>query len=70
MPADRFVDSDEIRSALAGRETELLDALGIPWRKGNPHISCPIATTATTIRRGAGMSARGGQFAPAAPTRS
>ena len=38
---ERYVSTADIRSALAGRETELLDALNIPWRGGKPHIPCP-----------------------------
>jgi putative DNA primase/helicase len=38
---DRFVAWRDIRGAAKGRETDLLDALGIPWREGKPHISCP-----------------------------
>jgi MarR family len=37
----RLVDSAKIRAALKGCETKVLDALGIPWRQGKPHISCP-----------------------------
>jgi hypothetical protein len=39
--ADRFVTTTDIRVTVKGRETDLLDALGIPWREGEPHISCP-----------------------------
>jgi hypothetical protein len=28
-------------NAVRGRETDILDALGIPWRLGRPHIQCP-----------------------------
>jgi hypothetical protein len=41
MSADRHVPTTEIKSAVAGRETEILDKLGIPWRDGRPHIHCP-----------------------------
>ena len=37
----RFVPTAAIRQAVAGRETEVLDALGIRWRDGRPHIRCP-----------------------------
>ena len=30
-----------IKEAVAGRETEILDKLGIRWRDGRPHIRCP-----------------------------
>jgi hypothetical protein len=39
--ADRFVGTGAIRAALKGRETVVLDALGILWRQGKPHITCP-----------------------------
>jgi hypothetical protein len=38
---ERFVATANIRAAVKGRETELLDALGILWRAGRPHINCP-----------------------------
>jgi putative DNA primase/helicase len=31
----------EIKEAVAGREVEILDKLGIRWRDGHPHIRCP-----------------------------
>src|SRR5262249_52274602 len=37
----RYVTMADIRAALSGRETELLDALDIPWSDGHPHIRCP-----------------------------
>ena len=39
--ADRFVGTAAIRGALKERETVILDALGIPYRQGKPHITCP-----------------------------
>jgi hypothetical protein len=36
-----YVPTAEIRSAVQGREIEVLDALDIHWRGGRPHISCP-----------------------------
>jgi hypothetical protein len=30
-----------IQDAVKGRETAVLDMLGVPWRDGAPHISCP-----------------------------
>ena len=30
-----------IKGAVEGRETEILDKLGIRWRDGHPHIHCP-----------------------------
>ena len=38
---DRYVLTMDIRASLRGRETEILDALGIPWRDARPHIQCP-----------------------------
>lgn len=35
------VPTRAIQEAVKGREGEVLDALGIAWRDGNPHISCP-----------------------------
>jgi hypothetical protein len=36
-----FVALNDIRAAIRGREEEVLDALGIRWRDGKPHITCP-----------------------------
>jgi len=36
-----YVITDQIKQAVAGRETDVLDALGIDWRAGRPHIQCP-----------------------------
>jgi putative DNA primase/helicase len=36
------VRTEEIKAAVAGREGEILDALGISWRQGHPHIRCPF----------------------------
>jgi len=43
MPAstERFVRTREIRAVVKGRENDILDALGIAWRNGRPHIACP-----------------------------
>src|SRR5689334_8198950 len=41
MSGNKYVGTDAIVDAAKGRETDLLDALGIPWRSGKPHISCP-----------------------------
>ncbi len=35
------VPTTAIREAVSGHETMVLDALGIDWRKGRPHIDCP-----------------------------
>jgi hypothetical protein len=37
----RYVATKEIRAAVADRETDILVALGIDWRRGRPHIACP-----------------------------
>lgn len=36
-----YVKTNEIRQAVRGHETNVLDALGVDWRAGRPHISCP-----------------------------
>src|SRR5919106_7095923 len=41
MTSDRYVLTQAIREAVKGRETEVLEALGIAWADGAPHISCP-----------------------------
>jgi len=40
-PAAPFVPTKPLFAALAGKEGEVLDTLGIPWRAGKPHIKCP-----------------------------
>ncbi len=40
---DRYVPTPTIKEIVRGHETEVLDALGIDWRKGRPHINCPYA---------------------------
>jgi hypothetical protein len=37
----RLVTTADIRAAVRGRETDLLDALNIDWRRAKPHIRCP-----------------------------
>ena len=39
--ADRYATTAAIRDATKGRETDILDSLGIRWRDGKPHIACP-----------------------------
>jgi hypothetical protein len=39
--ADRFVATADIKLAIRGHETDILDSLGIDWRDGRPHIRCP-----------------------------
>src|SRR4051812_46765778 len=47
MVAGRYVATQSIRQAVAGREGEVLDALGIDWRRGG-HITCPYPDHADT----------------------
>jgi hypothetical protein len=37
----RYVTNPDARTAIKGRETSILDALGIHWSEGKPHINCP-----------------------------
>lgn len=37
----RFVKSAAVWQAVNGRETEVLDAIGVEWRARRPHIACP-----------------------------
>jgi hypothetical protein len=39
--SERYVATKAIRDAVGGRESDILDALGIDWRAGRPHIECP-----------------------------
>ena len=41
MTAERYVATEALRQAICGREAEVLRALGIEWKKGAHHISCP-----------------------------
>ena len=41
MSANRLVSTRAIQAAIQDRETEVLDRLGLDWRAGRPHISCP-----------------------------
>lgn len=41
MSDARYVQTKAIRSAVVGREAEVLEALGVDWRSGRPHITCP-----------------------------
>jgi len=36
-----YVTNPDARTAIKGHETEILDALDIHWREGEPHINCP-----------------------------
>ena len=44
MNATRYVRTADIKTAVSGREHEVLTALGIPYNMGNPHIDCPYPT--------------------------
>src|SRR5215510_1934253 len=39
--AGRYIQTKAIRDAVAGRETEVLSALGIQWNGKSDHIRCP-----------------------------
>jgi hypothetical protein len=39
--ANRYVSTGTLQQAVRRRETEVLEALGIPWQDGAPHIHCP-----------------------------
>lgn len=41
MSEVRYVQTKAIRAAAAGREADVLEALGVDWRSGRPHITCP-----------------------------
>jgi hypothetical protein len=41
MSYDLYTPTRKIQEAVKGRETDVLDALGIDWSKGTPHIVCP-----------------------------
>jgi hypothetical protein len=43
---DAYVPPPAIRSAVAGREAEVLSALGIAWNGSSQHINCPYPTHA------------------------
>jgi hypothetical protein len=38
---ERYVPTRAIQAAVKGRETQVVEALKIPWQDGAPHISCP-----------------------------
>jgi hypothetical protein len=38
---EQYVPTASIREAVKNRETEILNALGIPWSGGSTHINCP-----------------------------
>jgi phage/plasmid primase-like uncharacterized protein len=39
--AEFYVQTAEIRQAVKGRETDVLDSLGVHWREGRQHLRCP-----------------------------
>jgi hypothetical protein len=41
---DLYTPTWKLQEAVKSRETDVLDALSIDWRKGNPHITCPYPT--------------------------
>ena len=41
MSGERFVRTKAIKAVVAGRETAVLDKLGIKWRDSRPHLRCP-----------------------------
>src|SRR4051794_5691922 len=46
QPGQRWVETRAVQVAVRGREAEVLDALGIPWRDGRPHVRCPYPSHA------------------------
>lgn len=44
MSTNHRVPPRAIQEAVKGREEEILDALGVDWRAGNQHITCPYPT--------------------------
>jgi hypothetical protein len=41
MSAGQRVSTSSVKDAVKGREAEILDALRIDWRGGQPHVTCP-----------------------------
>jgi hypothetical protein len=41
MTPERYVPTAPLQQAVRGRETEVLEALRIPWQGGSRHITCP-----------------------------
>src|SRR3954454_21835592 len=41
MSGDRYVPTEAIKSAVTGREAEILGALQIRWRDERRHLQCP-----------------------------
>ena len=42
VPNSTYVLTSEVKAAVEGRETEVLEELGIPWQDGQPCIQCPF----------------------------
>lgn len=40
--ANRYVKTTALKEAIRGRETDIINALGIPWNGGSQHIRCPF----------------------------
>jgi hypothetical protein len=38
---DRYIVTADIKQAVKGHETEILDKLSIRWRECKPHVQCP-----------------------------
>jgi hypothetical protein len=69
MSEPQYVSTTDIEKAVSGRETDVLDGLGIDWRAARPHITCPTRTMTTTTRHGAGTVDEKKPFAPARQSR-
>lgn len=41
MSSQSYVKIEEIRPAVEGRELEILELAGIPWKGGRRHLTCP-----------------------------
>ncbi|MCD6072888.1 MAG: hypothetical protein K0S42_3404, partial [Microvirga sp.] len=41
MTPERYVPTAPLQQTVRGRETEVLEALRIPWQGGSRHITCP-----------------------------
>ena len=41
MSFDQYIPTLAIQKAVRGRETEVLQALNIPWGDGAMHLTCP-----------------------------
>jgi hypothetical protein len=41
LDTERYVTTADICAGIKGRGADVIEALGIPWRVGKPHINCP-----------------------------